>query len=131
VLPGFVATLDGAPAGLASYAVRGSECELVTIRSLREGRGVGRALLAAVRDAAADAGCSRLWLITTNDNLRALELYQRFGMDIVALHRHAVSEARRTLKPSIPERGVNGIPITHELELELHLRPYGRTAPAE
>jgi ribosomal protein S18 acetylase RimI-like enzyme len=119
-LPGFVAFWDGQPAGLASYAVRGEECELVTIRSLREGRGVGRALLDAVRDAALEEGCTRLWLVTTNDNLRALELYQRFGMEIVAFHRHAVTEARR-LKPSIPERGAHGIPIAHELELELRL----------
>jgi ribosomal protein S18 acetylase RimI-like enzyme len=122
-LPGFIAILEGQRAGLASYAVRGDECELVTIRSLREGRGVGRALLDAVRDAAVEAGCTRLWLITTNDNLRALELYQRWGMEIVAFHRHAVTEARRHLKPSIPERGAHGIPIAHELELELRLQP--------
>lgn len=122
-LPGFIALLEGQRAGLASYAVRGSECELVTIRSLREGHGVGRALLDAVRDAAVEAGCTRLWLITTNDNLRALELYQRWGMDIVAFHRHAVTEARRRLKPSIPERNAQGIPIAHELELELPLQP--------
>ncbi|HYZ77417.1 MAG TPA: GNAT family N-acetyltransferase [Gaiellaceae bacterium] len=126
-LPGLVALLDGQPAGLASYAVRGEECELVTIRSLREGRGVGRALLDAVRGAASEAGCSRLWLVTTNDNLRALELYQRFGMEIVAFHRHAVTEARRHLKPSIPERGAHGIPIAHELELELRLAPRPRS----
>jgi GNAT superfamily N-acetyltransferase len=128
-LPGFVALLDGQPAGLASYAVRGEECELVTIRSLREGRGVGRALLDAVRDAASEAGCTRLWLVTTNDNLRALELYQRFGMEIVAFHRDAVTEARRSLKPSIPERGAHGIPIAHELELELRLEPPSSSQP--
>lgn len=122
-LPGLIALLDGQRAGLASYAVRGDECELVTIRSLREGRGVGRALLDAVRGAAIEAGCTRLWLITTNDNLRALELYQRWGMDIVAFHRHAVTEARRNLKPSIPQHGTKGIPIAHELELELRLQP--------
>jgi ribosomal protein S18 acetylase RimI-like enzyme len=121
--PGFIALMDGERAGLASYAVRGEECELVTIRSLHEGRGVGRALLGAVRDAAIEAGCTRLWLITTNDNLRALELYQRWGMEIVAFHRHTVTEARRHLKPSIPERGAHGIPIAHEFELELRLQP--------
>jgi ribosomal protein S18 acetylase RimI-like enzyme len=120
-LPGFIAILDGQRAGLASYAVRGDECELVTIRSVREGRGVGRALLDAVHDAAVEAGCTRLWLITTNDNLRALKLYQRWGMEIVAFHRHAATEARRHLKPSIPERSADGIPIAHELELELRL----------
>jgi hypothetical protein len=74
-----------------------------------------------VRDAAIDSGCRRLWLITTNNNLRALQLYQRWGMDIVALHRHAVSDVRRRLKPSIPDRDAKGIPIAHELELELRL----------
>ncbi|HEY7421766.1 MAG TPA: GNAT family N-acetyltransferase [Gaiellaceae bacterium] len=122
-LPGFVALLDGERAGLATYAVRGDECELVTIRSLREGLGIGRALLDAARRVAVDAGCTRLWLITTNDNLRALKLYQRWGMEIVAFHRHGVTEARRNLKPSISERGADGIPIAHEFELELRLQP--------
>ena len=120
-LPGFVAAIDGERVGLVSYAVRGNECEVVSIRSLREGLGVGRALLDAVRDAAVDAGCRRLWLITTNNNLRALGVYQRWGMDMVALHRHAVDEARKRLKPSIPDRDEQGIPIAHELELELRL----------
>ena len=120
-LPGFVAWLNGERAGLVTYAVRGDECELVTIRSLREGQGVGRALLDAVREAAVAERCRRLWLVTTNNNGRALELYQRWGMDLVALHRDAVNEARRRLKPSIPLVDAKGIPIAHELELELLL----------
>jgi ribosomal protein S18 acetylase RimI-like enzyme len=119
-LPGFIALVNGQRAGLVSYAVRADECEVVTIRSLQEGHGIGRALLDAVRNAASEAGCQRLWLITTN-NLRALGLFQRWGMDIVALHRHAVADARRRLKPSIPDRDAKGIPIVHELELELLL----------
>jgi GNAT superfamily N-acetyltransferase len=102
VLPGFVACLDGQRVGLVTYAVRGDACEIVTIRSLREGVGVGRALLQAVREA-------------------ALAVYQRWGLDLVALHVHAVDDARRRLKPSIAERDANGIPIAHELELELRL----------
>jgi ribosomal protein S18 acetylase RimI-like enzyme len=120
-LPGFVASADGERAGLATYAVRGDECELVTIDSLREGIGIGRMLLEAVHAAAVEAKCRRLWLVTTNDNVRALELYQRWGMELVAFRRDAVTEARKTLKPSIPERAANGIPIKDELELELLL----------
>ncbi len=119
-LPGFVAYVERERAGLATYAVRGDECELVTLDSLREGIGVGRALLEAVRDEAVSAGCRRLWLVTTNDNVRALGIYQRWGMSLVALRRDAVAEARK-VKPSIPERAANGIPIKDELELELLL----------
>jgi ribosomal protein S18 acetylase RimI-like enzyme len=121
VLPGLVAVVDGERAGLATYAVRGEECELVTIDSLREGIGIGRALLDAVREAAVAGGCRRLWLVTTNDNLRALEIYQRWGMNLAAFRRDAVTEARKHLKPSISEVAANGIAIRHELELELLL----------
>ena len=121
VLPGFVANVDGQRVGLVTYAIRGDACEVVTIRSLREGVGVGRALLDAVHDAAVAADCRRLWLVTTNNNLRALAVYQRWGLDIVAFHRHAVDDARLRLKPSIAERDASGIPIAHELELELRL----------
>jgi len=119
--PGLVALAEGEPCGLARYAIRGADCELVSIQSEREGLGVGRALLAAVRQAATEAGCRRLWLITTNDNTRALRFYQRAGFDIVALHRDAVTQARRDLKPAIPLRGADGIRLRHELVLELLL----------
>ena len=122
-LPAFIALLDGERAGLAAYAVRGDECEVVTITSLVEGRGIARALLEAIRDRAAEAGCRRLWLVTTNNNTHALRVFQRWGLDLVAFRRHAVSEARRSLKPSISERDDAGIPIAHELELELLLQP--------
>jgi GNAT superfamily N-acetyltransferase len=119
-LPGFIALVDGERIGLVTYAVRGDDCEVVSIRSLREGIGVGRALLDAVRAVAVEQGCRRLWLVTTNNNVRALEVYQRWGLNIVAFYRDAVTDARK-LKSSIPERDEHGIPIRHELELELLL----------
>src|SRR4051812_46379278 len=118
VLPGFAAHLDGSLAGLATYRIDGGECELVTLDSVREGAGVGTALVDALAGAAGAAGASRLWLITTNDNLPALRFYQRYGFDLVAVHRDAVARAR-ALKPSIPRVGLDGIPIRHELELQL------------
>jgi Acetyltransferase (GNAT) family len=111
--------------------VRGDECEVVTIRSLQEGQGIGRALLDAVRDAAIDSGCRRLWLITTNNNLRALRLYQRWGMDIVAFHRNAVSDARRRLKPSIPERDADGIPFCSRIRVGIAPRPKPTPPPKQ
>jgi Acetyltransferase (GNAT) family len=116
MLPGFVARVGRAPVGLVTYHVSGDECEVVTIN----GPGVGAALLAAVVAHARRLGCRRVWLVTTNDNTRALRFYQRHGWDLVALHRDAVTAARR-MKPSIPAAGEDGIPLRHELELELIL----------
>ncbi|MFB4265695.1 hypothetical protein [Nonomuraea sp. GTA35] len=45
--------------------------------------------------------------------------YQRYGFDLVALHRNAMDRVR-AIKPDIPAES-DGIPIRHELELELLL----------
>jgi hypothetical protein len=63
-----------------------------------------------------------MWLVTTSDNVRALSFYQQWGMDLVALIRDGVAASRR-VKPSIPSTGHRGIPLRHELELELLLDP--------
>lgn len=123
VLPGFIATDGECPVGLLTYQVGGDECEIVAVVSTEQGRGAGRALMDAARHRALEAGCSRLWLITTNDNTRALRFYQRWGMDICAFHRWEVRLSRQELKPSIPEKGADGISLDHELELELLLHP--------
>ena len=94
--------------------------EVVTLDSLRPGRGIGTALIEAVKSAASAAGCRRLWLITTNDNLHALGFYQKRGFRLVAVHPGAVDAARR-LKPEIPLNGNDGIPIRDEIELEIVL----------
>jgi hypothetical protein len=63
----------------------------------------------------------RAWLVTTNDNMRALRFYQRLGWELVAVHRGAVDRARETLKPEIPRVGNDGIPLRDEIELEYRL----------
>ncbi|WP_336215678.1 GNAT family N-acetyltransferase [Nonomuraea sp. LPB2021202275-12-8] len=123
-LPGFLAADEGGEvAGVITYAERGGFVEVVTIDAVLPGKGVGRALMDAVRDRAIELGASGLRLVTTNDNTRALRFYQRYGFDLIALHRHGVDAARR-LKPSIPAES-DGIPIRHELELELLLPARG------
>lgn len=119
-LPGFVALQGGQPVGLLTYRIEGDQCEIVTLDSMIEGVGIGRELIEAVKGAAKTAGCSRLWLITTNDNLHALRFYQRRGFLLVALHVNAVEESRR-IKPEIPVIGMDGIPIRDEIELEMLL----------
>ena len=128
-LPGFVALLDGERVGLVTWSAQGDDCEVVSLNSLVERRGVGGALLAAAAEQARALGCRRLWLITTNDNVHALRFYQRLGWDLVALHRGAV-DAARLLKPEISRIGLDGIPLRHELELELPLSDSARRSPA-
>ncbi len=119
-LPALLAVQGDDIVGLATFHVAGGECELVTLDSLREGQGIGSALLDGVAVQAGRLRCRRLWLITTNDNVNAVRFYQRRGMRLVAVHRGGVDDARR-LKPSIPLIGEHGIPIHDELEFELVL----------
>ncbi len=119
-LPGFAAWQNARPVGLVTYQIEGDQCELCTLDSSIERQGVGAALLKRVKAAAILAGCRRLWLITTNDNLNALRFYQKRGMTIAAIHVNALEQSRR-LKPEIPLIGSNGIPLRDEIELELLL----------
>jgi GNAT superfamily N-acetyltransferase len=115
-LPALVAEADGVRAGLATYEITDRDCELVSLDALTIGAGIGSALVEAVADVASAAGCTRLQVITTNDNLPALRLYQRHGFVLAAVHPGAVDLARRR-KPEISATGHAGIPIRDELEL--------------
>jgi GNAT superfamily N-acetyltransferase len=111
---------EGAVSGVASWHQEQDAMELMTIDSLHPGRGVGTALMNGVIGRAREAGATRLWLITTNDNVDALRFYQRRGWCLSAVYVRAVEESRR-LKPSIPLTGAYGIPIRDEIELEFPL----------
>jgi ribosomal protein S18 acetylase RimI-like enzyme len=128
-LPGFVAIDDDAkrggspvPLGLVTYCILdgGYQGEIVTLSSREENQGVGTALLHAGVDAIRKAGCSRAFLTTTNDNLRALGFYQKRGWRLAVLHKGFVDEARKR-HPVIPQIGMHGIRICDEIELELWL----------
>ena len=124
-LPGFIAELHGKRVGLATYSAHpgGYQCELVTISSRVENQGVGEALLSAAVLAAGDAGCHRIMLTTTNDNVRALQFYQKRGWRLCAIHVGSIDRARALYPDKIPLIGLSGIPVHDELELELWLDP--------
>ena len=119
-LPGFIAEYNGKRVGLLTYHLKGDSCEIVSLNSLLEERGVASGLLKAVIEVAALAGYRRVWLVTTNDNTAALRFYQKLGFRLVAVHRDAVEKSRE-LKPEIPFVGMDGIPIRDEVELALRL----------
>ena len=118
-MPGLVAEDDGREVGLLSYRLDGDDCELFALVAATRAAGIGTALVDAL--VARAAGCRRIWVVTTNDNLRALRFYQRRGFSLCALRPGAVDDTRRRLKPGIPLTGDDGIPLRDELELERRL----------
>ena len=106
--------------GLITYRIVRNEMEILSLDSLHEKRGIGSVLLDNAIKTAKNMGCLRVMLITTNDNLSALQFYQKRGFDIIRFHHNAVEESRK-IKPQIPLTGSNGIPIRHEIELEMKL----------
>jgi len=117
-VPAFIAEIDGERAGLATYRFDENQCELLTLNSEKENHGIGTALIDAVRSAAKEKKCTRFWLITSNDNLHAVGFYQKRGFALSCIHRNAMQLSRK-IKPSIPEIGIDGIPIRDEIEMEM------------
>jgi ribosomal protein S18 acetylase RimI-like enzyme len=113
--PGFVAYDGDNRVGAVTYRSDGDALEVLTMDALTPGVGVGTALLAAAKKVA-DLRHERLWLLTTNDNIRAIAFYQRRGMDMVALHRNFFDDVCR-YKPSLIQATTEGIPFRHALEL--------------
>jgi GNAT superfamily N-acetyltransferase len=119
-LPAFIAIWDEQLVGLVTYTIEDGVCEIVSLDSLMVRIGVGTALMEAVIRDAVQAGCQRVWLITTNDNLSVLGFYQRRGFRLVAVYQGAV-DAAREFKPNIPLIGMDNIPLHDEIELEMWL----------
>jgi len=117
-LDGFV-TEDWA--GVVTFTIKGDQCEIISLDSLDEGKGIGTALINAVVKEAQSRSCRRLFLSTTNDNLHALRFYQKRGFELTAIRRGAVNKSRE-IKPAIPMLGGNGIPLRDEIELEMPLQ---------
>jgi GNAT superfamily N-acetyltransferase len=120
-LPGFIAEDGSGRIGLLQFRINNDECEVVNLVSIKRRQGVGTRLLKAVEDLAAEAGCKRLWLITTNNNDEAITFYRTVGWKQVAIHKGAVTESRK-LKPEIPSLDDRGVPIEDEIEFERDLK---------
>jgi len=119
-LDGFVFEDENEWVGLLTFFIKDDECEVTSLDSLRQGKGIGTLLIDKAIEEACAENCKRLFLITTNDNLHALGFYQKRGFEIVTVYRGAVNESRK-IKPSIPRIGIDGIPLRDEIELEIKL----------
>lgn len=100
--------------GLVTYVFQGDECEIISIDSLVENKGIGSSLLQKVEETAKEQQCNHIKVITTNDNLHAMGFYQKRGYRISEVLLNAVDKARE-IKPEIPLVADNGIPIRDEI----------------
>ncbi|MBO1578995.1 GNAT family N-acetyltransferase [Bacillus sp. XF8] len=116
-LPGFVATEDNRIVGIITYEMKENNCEIVSLDSLKEKKGIGTKLVECIIDIAKKQCCKKVWLITTNDNTNALRFYQKRGFMMTNLYTDAVKEARK-IKREIPLIGYDNIAILHEIQLE-------------
>src|SRR4051812_23453855 len=99
-LRGFGAWDSNGLVGVATYEIDAVRAELaaIAVSSEHRLRGIGSALIDAVATAVASEGVKEVWLVTTNDNIDALRLYQRRGFRFTELHAGAISRAR-AVKP--------------------------------
>lgn len=118
-LPGFVALSEDGIIGIITYELIGNMCEIVSLDSFEERKGIGTKLVDCVLRVAEEQ-CRQVWLITTNDNMNALRFYQKRNFLMTNLYVNAVEEARK-IKKEIPRIGYDNIPILHEIQLEYSL----------
>jgi GNAT superfamily N-acetyltransferase len=119
--PTILAYKDDRAVGMASYAIE-EELKAMILVVLNvlpdsQGQGRGRALLDAVCDRARDHNLRRIQVVTSNDDLPALSLYQRYGFRM-----SRVIPGRVTEHHGGELSGFAGIPVRDEIQLAFELK---------
>ncbi|MCL4245098.1 MAG: GNAT family N-acetyltransferase [Candidatus Dadabacteria bacterium] len=107
---GVAALIDGKPVGsnFISFTDPVAGVGPITVDPERQERGIGRALMKAVIDAARERGVEEIRLMQDSFNSRSLSLYASLGFDVrepVALMQAAPANvvADATVRPAVPE----------------------------
>lgn len=118
VLPAWIAHDDDKIAGMLSYALEEDRLVIVMLNVHPEyqGKRTARSLLAVAEREARARGLSRLVVATSNDDLPALYLYQRWGFVISEVKPGAILAHH-----GHEERGFASIPVRDEIRLERKL----------
>ena len=119
-LDGLVALKNNKIIGLLTYMIENSECEICSLNSFIENKGIATALINKVKEIAKQKNCTRLKVVTLNYNIRAIEFYQRKGFVFSNIYINSVENSRK-IKPQIPLYAENGLPLRDEIEFEMKL----------
>jgi ribosomal protein S18 acetylase RimI-like enzyme len=117
-LPAWLAHSDGELAGMLSFAVEADALTIVmlNVHPQYQGRRTARCLLAMAEHEARRRGLSRLLVATSNDDLPAIYLYQRWGFVISGIKVGAILAHHGHEEP-----GFASIPVRDEVRLEKRL----------
>jgi len=117
-LPAFAGLAEDQLVGFLSYAIEEDALNIVMLNVLPEhqGAGLGQELMKAVIGEAGRRNLSRLIVGTSNDNLPALDFYQRLGFVIKEVVPGRIVECHGGI-----EEGFAGIGVRDEIRLELAL----------
>ncbi|WP_262314543.1 GNAT family N-acetyltransferase [Lacticaseibacillus parakribbianus] len=129
-LNGLIALEGETVVGLITYAVHGNAMAIVSLNSVRNGRGVGKHLLHMAENRAKMLGLTVMDVSVMNDNLQALGFFQRQGYRLNKILRGSVDIARQR-KPEIPSLGSNDIPLHDEVLMAKRLVLPRTEAPAQ
>ena len=119
-LDGIIVENQQSIAGFLFYEIKNDNCEIIVFEVFDRFKGTGTIMLENLKSIAKNNGCTRIYLMTTNDNLEALRFYQRRGFTIGKIHIDSVKHSRK-IKPTIGLIGDYGIPVRDEIDLELFL----------
>ncbi len=113
---GLIALDKNVPVGLLLYVTEDKTIEIIGLNAITKQKGIGTALLQKLEEVARNSGATKIWVITTNDNLDAMRFYQKRGFMLSSIYPNAIAKSR-AVKPQIPLCGDYGIPLRDEIEL--------------
>ena len=116
-LDGILAYEEGKIVGIGLYSIK-KDCEIVLLETFIQNKGIGTQIIDKIKEIVKIKKCTRIWLVTTNSNINAIQFYQKRGFSISNIYINAMEEARK-IKPEIPKMAENGIEIRDEIEFEM------------
>ncbi len=103
--------------GLVSWWIDGERGEIASVHAEPPGSGTGTRIMDAAEEELRRRGVKTAIVATTNDNVRALNFYQKRGYRLVRLQLEAMDRVRAA-KPSVPLTGRDSVPLRDMWELE-------------
>lgn len=119
-MAGFIAEIAHEKVGLILLRYDGTLCKIMSLTTASEKPGVGTQMIEHAAKNAKTNGILQMIVVTTNDNITVLRIYQQFGFEIREWRKGAVEKSHE-IKPKIPLIGNYRIPIRDEIELEMTL----------